>query len=184
MNRYLARALALAVFLVPSVAVAQTVDVFKVDNKVDIPAGTEWDSPVRFGELCDFDLSIKYNEVFEVTTFDTFEVLHITIRDVFKNQSTGFKFWDTADYYIRHDFDTGLAFHAGTFWSTKARLRRQWREVVRDVGTSSQDWNGEYPWPVENLTGPDHDVAAVPFGTLSYCDWAEGKFPRWPPHHQ
>jgi hypothetical protein len=168
----------LAVLLVPSAAVAQTVDVFTIDDQIVVPAGTEWDSPVRLGEVCDFDLAIKYNEVFETTSFDTFEVLHITIRDLYKNKSTGLKFLDTADYYIRHDFATGRAFHAGTFWSTKARKHWRVKEVVRDVGTFSQDWTGEYPWPVEELTGPDHDVAAVPFGTLSYCDWAEGNFPR------
>jgi hypothetical protein len=115
--------------------------------------------------------------VFEVTTFDTYQVYHIVINDEYQNRSTGFTFLDTADYYIRYDLGSGIAFHAGTFWIVKAWKHHRLREVVRDIGTFYQDWNGDYPWPVMDLTGTEHDVNAVPFGTRSYCDWAQGIFP-------
>jgi hypothetical protein len=162
----------------PSTAVAQSVDITKVSKKVVIPAGTAWDSPVRYGEVCSFDLAVKYDEVFEVTTFPTYQVLHIVINDEFKNRSTGFVFFDTADYYIRYEFESGIAFHAGTFWLTKAWIHNRLRDVVRDIGTFYQNWNNPDWLPVFDLTGPEHDVNSLPFGTLSYCDWAQGIFPR------
>jgi len=191
-----------AVITMPTPAVGQTVDVTRVNDEVVIPAGTEWNSPVRLGEVCGFDLSIKYDEVFETTTFEAYEVWHITISDEYRNLSTGFRFLDTADYFIRHDLASGIAFHAGTFWIVYARQRHQdhgdddrllsdgkggekrdagprtrLSQVVRDIGTFLQDWTGAYPWPVMDPTGPHHDVNSVPFGTRSYCGWAEGNFP-------
>jgi len=139
------------------------------------------DSPVRYGEVCDFDLAVKYDEVFEVTTFPTYEVLHILIKDEFRNRSTGFVFLDTADYYIRHEFESGIAFHAGAFWITKVWRHHQLRDVVRDIGTFYQNWNNSDWMTPMDFTGSEHDVNTLPFGTLSYCDWAQGIFPRQGP---
>jgi hypothetical protein len=139
-----------------------------------IPAGTVWDSPVRFGESCAFDLKIEYDETFTTWTFNDHEYIRIVIRDRFRNLATGFAFEDPADYIIQHDFATNIAFHAGIFWAVHVPDRGI---VVRDTGTFTQNWSGTFPWPIDNLTGPYHDINGVPFGTRSYCDWLEGRFP-------
>jgi len=147
-----------------------------VDDQVVIPAGTSWDSTVRFGEVCDFDLKVRHDEVFTITTFGDHEVWRILIKDKYTNLSTHFSFIDAADYHIRFDYSTGFAFHAGVFW--KVKNREDGTIGVLDEGTFEQDWFGEFPQPPIQLTGPDHDVATLPFGTLSYCDWAQCIFPR------
>jgi hypothetical protein len=139
-----------------------------------IPAGTVWDSPVRFGESCAFDLKVEYDETFTTWTFNDHEYIRIVIRDRYRNLATGFAFEDPADYIIQHDFATNVAFHAGIFWAVHVPDRGM---VVRDTGTFTQNWSGTFPWPIENLTGPYHDINGVPFGTRSYCDWAQGRFP-------
>jgi hypothetical protein len=139
-----------------------------------IPAGTVWDSPVRFGESCAFDLKVEYDETFTTWTFNDHEYIRIVIRDRYRNLATGFAFADPADYIIQHDFATNMAFHAGIFWAVHVPDRGI---VVRDTGTFTQNWSGTFPWPIENLTGPYHDINGVPFGTRSYCDWAQGRFP-------
>jgi len=139
-----------------------------------IPAGTVWDSPVRFGESCAFDLKVEYDETFTTWTFNDHEYIRIVIRDRYRNLATGFSFADPADYVIQHDFATNIAFHAGIFWAVHVPDRGL---VVRDTGTFTQNWSGDFPWPVENLTGPYHDINGVPFGTRSYCDWSQGRFP-------
>jgi hypothetical protein len=139
-----------------------------------IPAGTTWNSPVRFGENCAFDLKVDFNQTFTTWTFDDHESILIQIADRYTNLATGFKFVDRADYVIQHDFATNTAFHAGVFYLIHLPKRGI---VVRDTGTFTQQWVGSFPWPNENLTGPYHDVNSLPFGTLSYCDWAAGRFP-------
>lgn len=167
----------IAVFGLPAGTFASDeTEVIEVHDTVLIPAGTYWDSPSKSGEIADFDIKVKFNQRFEITTFDSYIAYRILIHDMYTNMETGLKFFDTADYYIRQDLATGEAFHAGVFWNVKYRGQT----VVLDTGTFAQDWNGEYPWPVLNLTGPDHDVNAYPFGTISYVDWLMGDFPRDP----
>jgi hypothetical protein len=167
---------AVAIVLPTSMAFAQETTVIENKDKVTIPAGTAWDSSVRAGEVCDFDLKIKYDQRFEITAFETYEVYHIVVRDVFKNLATGKKFVDTADYYIRFDYATGEAYHTGTFWLTES----YGDIVVLDQGAFYQNWYDSEWITVYDLVGPDHDVNSVPFGTWSYCDWAAGDFPRAP----
>jgi hypothetical protein len=150
------------------------VRVDRVKSVRTIPAGTVWDSPVQFGESCAFDLKVEYDETFTTWTFNDHEYIRILIQDRYRNLATGFAFVDRADYVIQHDFATNIAFHAGIFWLVQLPDRGI---VVRDTGTFTQNWSGDFPWPVENLTGPYHDVNGVPFGTLSYCDWEQGRFP-------
>jgi hypothetical protein len=146
----------------------------RVNSTQLIRAGTEWNSDIRLGENCAFDLKIEFNRTFTSWTFADHESILVQIADRYTNLSTGFKFVDRADYVIQHDFATNTAFHAGVFYLTHLPKRGI---VVRDTGTFTQQWVGPFPWPVENLTGPYHDVNGVPFGTLSYCDWADGRFP-------
>lgn len=146
----------------------------RVKSTQVIPAGTTWNSAVRFGENCAFDLKVDFNQTFTTWTFDDHESILIQIADRYTNLATGFKFVDRADYVIQHDFTTNTAFHAGVFFLIHLPKRGI---VVRDTGTFTQQWVGAFPWPVENLTGPYHDVNSLPFGTLSYCDWAAGLFP-------
>jgi hypothetical protein len=148
--------------------------VLRVDHTAEIPAGTSWDSPVRFGENCGFDLTVEFDETFTVWVFDDHELIQIEISDTYTNRSTGFTFQDAARYSIRFDYATNLAFHEGIFWQVNAE--GQGIEVL-DVGTFVQDWSGSFPWPILSLTGKHHDVNAQPFGTHSYCDWAQGMFP-------
>jgi hypothetical protein len=155
---------------------AQEPVVITVRDRITIPAGTSWDSPVRFGEVCDFNLRVNRDEVFTITTFEGHEVWHIQIRDKYTNLSTRVSFIDPADYHIRFDYGTGFAFHAGVFWNVKNP--HDGTIAVLDEGTFEQNWLLEFPQPPIQLTGPDHDVATLPFGTLSYCDWARGIFPR------
>jgi len=145
----------------------------RVKSSQVIKAGIEWNSPVRFGENCAFDLKVDLNQTFTTWTFDDHEYIRIEIQDHYKNLQTGFKFVDRADYVIQHHFATNTAFHAGIFWTVNLPKRGI---VVRDTGTFTQDWSVPFPSPAVNLTG-HHDVNSLPFGTLSYCGWAEGRFP-------
>jgi hypothetical protein len=148
--------------------------VSRVNHTVEIPAGTSWNSAVRFGENCSFDLTAEFDETFTVWVFDDHELIQIEISDIYTNRSTGFTFRDRARYSIRFDYATNLAFHEGIFW--QVNVAGSGIEVL-DVGTFVQDWSGSFPWPILSLTGEHHDVNAQPFGTHSYCDWAQGMFP-------
>jgi hypothetical protein len=148
--------------------------VFRVDETEQIPAGTPWDSPVRVGETCDFDLMVHFDEVITVWVFDDHELIQIELGDTYTNLSTGYSFVDPAHYSIRFDYATGLAFHEGVFWQVNAQ--GPGIEVL-DVGAFVQDWNAPFPEPVVSLTGNNHDVNGQPYGTYSYCDWAQGLFP-------
>ena len=148
--------------------------ILRVDHTADIPAGTSWNSPVRFGENGGFDVTIEFDETFTVWLFDDHELLQIEISDIYTNRSTGFTFEDRARYSIRFDYSTNLAFHEGIFWQVNVEGSGI---EVRDVGTFVQDWSGSFPWPILSMTGTHHEVNAQPFGTHSYCDWAQGMFP-------
>jgi hypothetical protein len=81
----------------------------------EIPAGTSWNSPVRFGENCGFDMTVEFDETFTVWVFDDHELFQIEISDTYTNRSTGFTFQDAARYSIRFDYATNRAFHEGIF---------------------------------------------------------------------
>jgi hypothetical protein len=183
MKSVLTVAFALA-FLNSGMALASETEVSTWKETVTIPKGTTWDSPSKAGEVCGFALRADYDEIFETTTFeDGHQVIRIVINDKYTNLKTGFWFYDTAEYYVKYDPVSGWAFHAGVFWMTVV----QGRLAVLDRGTFEQNWNLPGVQMAEQLTGPDHDVNAFPHGTISYCDWLSGDFPRAhfgkDPHH-
>jgi hypothetical protein len=183
MKSILAAAFTLS-FLFSGMALASDTVVDTIKETVTIPKGTTWDSPSKAAEVCDFALRIDYDELIETTTFeDGHQVLHLVFSDKFTNLKSGFWFYDTADYYVKYDPVSGWAFHAGVFWKTVI----QGRLAVLDRGTFEQNWNLPGVQTPEQLTGPDHDVNAFPHGTISYCDWLSGDFPRAnfgkDPHH-
>jgi hypothetical protein len=63
--------------------------VSRVNHTVEIPAGTSWNSAVRFGENCSFDLTAEFDETFTVWVFDDHELIQIEISDIYTNRSTG-----------------------------------------------------------------------------------------------
>jgi hypothetical protein len=147
-------------------------DVQVFQSSIVIPAGTAWNSPVRFGEVCAFDVAIEFNDRFLTWEYGDRTKLDNEFNDTFTNLATGFSFFDTAKYSIQFDHQSGIAKHSGIFWKTLVGNDI----VVLDVGSFTQNWNLPFPQPVENLKGV-HDVNSVLFGTLSYCAWLEGDFP-------
>lgn len=137
-----------------------------------IPAGAAWDSPVRFGEVCAFDVAIDFDDRFLTWEYGDRAKFDNEFNDTFTNLATGFSFLDTAKYSIQFDRQSGSAKHSGIFWKTFVENHI----VVLDVGSFTQNWNLPFPRPLENLKGVN-DVNSAPFGTWSYCDWLQGNFP-------
>ncbi len=147
-------------------------DVQDIQFSIVIPAGTPWNSPVRFGEVCSFDVAVEFDDQIVTWEYEDRTRLNLEFKDTFTNLATGFSFLDTANYSIFFDHTTGLARHSGIFWKTLVGNH----VVVLDVGSFVQDWSLPFPQPVENLKGV-HDVNSAPFGTWSYCEWLQGNFP-------
>lgn len=168
-----ARAAALARTLGTTGKPSRSVDSFK--GTVVIAAGSLWNSPVRFGEQCSFDVELAFNDTFTTTDYGDRVLIQIEIADIYTNVATGFSFLDWARYSIVLDKATGHARHDGVFWRVNVQGKGV---VVHDVGQFTQDWSTVPPplAPVIEMHGT-HDVNSLPFGTLSYCNWAQGIFP-------
>jgi hypothetical protein len=137
-----------------------------------IPAGTAWNSPVRFGEVCAFDVALTADDQIVTWEREDRTTLNLEFDDLYTNLTTGYSFSDTANYSIQFDHESGFADHSGIFWKVLVGNHI----AVLDVGSFTQNWNLPFPQPAEDLKGV-HDVNAAPFGTFSYCDWLEGNFP-------
>ena len=143
-----------------------------VVGTVVIPAGTLWDSGTRLGEQCAFDVEVRFNQTFKTTDFGDRAIQQIQINDVYTNLATGFTFVDRARFSINVDKVSGFAYLHGTFWQNNVEGGGI---EVHDVGRMVQDLN--LPGFVIIEKHGTFDVNAVPFGTLSYCDWLQGIWP-------
>lgn len=86
-----------------------------------IPAGAAWDSPVRFGEVCAFDVAIDFDDRFLTWEYGDRAKFDNEFNDTFTNLATGFSFLDTAKYSIQFDARAGAL-------STRASSgRRSWK---------------------------------------------------------
>jgi hypothetical protein len=143
------------------------------ESVILIPAGTEWNSPARSGEVCDFDVAIEFHDHFVTWEYADRTREKLVFDDIFTNTATGFSFRDTANFTRVFDHASGIMVLHGIFWKTMVDEHI----VVLDVGSFTLNLNLPFPQPVENLKGANHDVNSAPFGTWSYCDWLEGIFP-------
>lgn len=153
------------------------------EYSIEMEADDVWTDYAGHEQACGFPFRVDYNDRIILHLFDDHEIYNIQVRDIYTNLDTGFSFEDFASFYIRFDYETGLANHRGNFW--RIRVPGEGMQIL-DVGGFLQDWyGGDYPWPIlpESIVGNNHDgngpfsEGEYPIEAFSYCDMMDGIFP-------